>query len=94
MVGFEGVPKSLNEHIVDCTSFSVHADPDAFCHTSLANHVHLHCTCKLAAMVTVDDLGFAVALDGEIQGLNDPGGFHRVRQTPAHKSNGMRVDHD
>jgi hypothetical protein len=60
MVAFDGTPESLNKHNFDCTSFSVHADLDAFCHVSLAKHARVHFTGKLAALVTADDFGLAV----------------------------------
>jgi hypothetical protein len=58
---FHAFPQSLDKHIVDPAAFAVHADPDAVA----LNQADELPAGKLAALISVDDRRFPMALNGK-----------------------------
>src|SRR3972149_5972765 len=68
-------PKSFDENIVRCSSFSVHAD---FCFCSVKNRSELY-GCELAALVCVEDFGSTEVIHCILQTGSAKIYCHRVR---------------
>ena len=75
---FKAAPQPFDEDIVDPAAFSVHGDAD----TRLFEEIGKFKTGELAALVGVEYLRRAIALNGFLQSLDAETHIHAVGQTP------------
>ena len=84
---FDAFPEPLDQHVVDPTTLTVHADLDAV----LLDQVDKLCAGKLAALVRVEDPRCAMALDGLFDRFHAKIGRHAVGQSPGQHPPGCPV---
>lgn len=73
-------PQSLNENIVNCPAFAIHADLYAL----PFQRFRIQLTGKLTALIRVDDLGLAMSVDSLLYDLHTPFSRHDVTDAPAY----------
>lgn len=76
---FEAAPQAFDEHVVDPASFAVHAD----LYASVFEHLGEGVTGELRPLVSIEDLGGALVVQGFAQRLHAEIGVERVGQSPA-----------
>lgn len=89
MLVFERSPEPLDEDVVDCPAFAVHAQLDF---QILGNIVGEQLCGELAALIGVDDLGLAVPFHCCLQSLSAPFRFHGIGEAPADYEAAVQVD--
>ena len=82
-------PQPLHEHVVAPGALAIHADADAV----VPEQTRERLTRKLAALVGVEDVRCAVALDRFLDRLDAEVGLHRDRDSVGQHPAGVPVDH-
>ena len=72
---FHTSPEALDKNIIPIATLAIHADP----HAMFAQHTCKGLTGELTALISVEDVRFAIACQSLLQCINTKVRFQRVR---------------